>query len=189
MERTSARDRLLNAASRLFYTKGLESVGITEITKEAQIARMTLYNLFDSKGELILAVLAKFLESRKGDINAAFNEGGSPHSKLALFFDIARVAQKDDCFRGCMFINAALQTSDPAGPVHIIARTHKIWIKTKLKENLFHTITDDLAEVKAQQILTIWDGAISEAYIQQSPKPIDYGVSAASDILSNSSIH
>src|SRR4051812_49835540 len=50
-----ARDRLLDAAARLFYAGGIAATGINAITAEAGVARMSLYNNFASKEELVLA--------------------------------------------------------------------------------------------------------------------------------------
>src|SRR4051795_2888100 len=54
---TTARERLLDAAGRLFYADGIAATGINAITAEAGVARMSLYNNFASKEELILAYL------------------------------------------------------------------------------------------------------------------------------------
>jgi AcrR family transcriptional regulator len=44
----SPRDRLLNAASELFYAEGITSVGIDRIIERAGVAKATLYSSFGS---------------------------------------------------------------------------------------------------------------------------------------------
>ena len=53
------RDRLMATAWRLFYRDGYRAVGIDTLLAEAEVAKMTLYNHFDSKEALIVAVLEK----------------------------------------------------------------------------------------------------------------------------------
>src|SRR5437667_11635438 len=56
-ETSEARQRLLETADRLFYRDGIRAVGIDRIIAEAGVAKMSLYNHFPSKDDLILAVL------------------------------------------------------------------------------------------------------------------------------------
>src|SRR5262249_62388843 len=56
-ETSEARKRILETADRLFYRDGLRAVGIDRIIAEAGVAKMSLYNHFPSKNDLILAVL------------------------------------------------------------------------------------------------------------------------------------
>src|SRR5437762_2109009 len=53
---SSKRDQLLATAWRLFYRDGYRAVGIDTLLAEAEVAKMTLYNHFASKEELIVAV-------------------------------------------------------------------------------------------------------------------------------------
>ena len=55
--KSDARQRILETAERLFYANGVRSVGIDRIIAESDVAKMTLYNHFASKDELILEVL------------------------------------------------------------------------------------------------------------------------------------
>ena len=64
-KKTEARQRIVETAERLFYAEGIRAVGIDRIIAEAEVAKMTLYNHFSSKDDLILAVL-----KYRHDINA-----------------------------------------------------------------------------------------------------------------------
>ena len=48
---------LIDTALALFYTKGINSIGINEILKTSGVAKRTLYSHFESKEALILAAL------------------------------------------------------------------------------------------------------------------------------------
>ncbi len=54
---TSAKERLLKAASDLFYNQGIVATGIDAITSRAGVAKMSLYNNFASKAELVQACI------------------------------------------------------------------------------------------------------------------------------------
>src|SRR5689334_22393450 len=56
-ESSQARRRILETADRLFYKDGVRAVGIDRIIADAGVAKMSLYNHFSSKDELILEVL------------------------------------------------------------------------------------------------------------------------------------
>ncbi|MFF1595718.1 TetR/AcrR family transcriptional regulator, partial [Streptomyces sp. NPDC058286] len=55
--RRPARERLLEAAARRFYADGVAATGIDTITAEAGVAKMSLYNNFSSKADLVRAYL------------------------------------------------------------------------------------------------------------------------------------
>src|SRR6188472_1698774 len=56
---TSPRDRLIDAATRLFCRYGVNSVGVDAIVEAAGTAKTTLYKVFGSKDGLVEAVLER----------------------------------------------------------------------------------------------------------------------------------
>src|SRR4051812_32457920 len=82
------RDRLLATAWRLFYQEGYRAVGIDTLLAEAGVAKMTLYNHFVSKEELIVAVLEKRSLDLLATVDASIAKAGrSPTRQLAAVFD------------------------------------------------------------------------------------------------------
>ena len=53
----SPRERLLQAASELFYAEGVQSVGIDRVIERAGVAKASLYSTFGSKEQLVCAYL------------------------------------------------------------------------------------------------------------------------------------
>ena len=51
------RERILETARALFYTRGVNNVGIDLIILESGVAKATLYKHFKSKDDLILAYM------------------------------------------------------------------------------------------------------------------------------------
>jgi AcrR family transcriptional regulator len=56
-EGISPRERILSAASGLFYRHGIRAVGVEAIAEEAKTNKMTLYRHFTSKDELVAQYL------------------------------------------------------------------------------------------------------------------------------------
>ncbi|WP_306420675.1 TetR/AcrR family transcriptional regulator, partial [Arthrobacter sp. JCM 19049] len=55
----SARERLLQEAAQRFYANGIAATGIDGIIQGAGVAKMSLYNNFGSKAELVAAYLER----------------------------------------------------------------------------------------------------------------------------------
>ena len=56
----SAKEKLIESATKLFYSNGFHATGIERILQDAKVSKMTLYRHFKSKDELILAVLRDY---------------------------------------------------------------------------------------------------------------------------------
>jgi AcrR family transcriptional regulator len=52
-----ARQRLLLAASELFYRDGISATGVDALTEAAKVAKATFYRHFPSKDDLVMAWL------------------------------------------------------------------------------------------------------------------------------------
>ena len=77
----SVKNRLLAAAGVLFYNDGIGATGIDAITAKAGVAKMSLYNNFSSKSELVAA----FLEARHAEWLALYEiRLEAAHSPLSL---------------------------------------------------------------------------------------------------------
>jgi len=130
MPRPSKRDHLIDTAVDLFNSNGFHATGIDTILEHAGVARMTLYNHFESKDQLILAALERRDEAFRAwfveEVTAASDK---PREQLVLQFDVLRRWISGDApgpnFSGCTFINAAAEFGDPSNPVHRAARIHK----------------------------------------------------------------
>src|SRR5262245_14474873 len=114
---SEARRRILETADRLFYQDGIRAVGIDRIIAEAGVAKMSLYNHFPSKDDLILAVL----KHREEGVLGFFRSAMERHAKrakhpLRAFFAALKEWFELTGFRGCPFQNAAVELADPSHP-------------------------------------------------------------------------
>jgi AcrR family transcriptional regulator len=108
---TSARERILEAAYRLFAERGVRAVGIDEVIAEAAVAKATLYKHFPSKDDLVLAFLERREERwTRGWVEAeARRRGETPEEQLLAIFDLFDEWFRRNDFEACSFINVLLE--------------------------------------------------------------------------------
>jgi TetR/AcrR family transcriptional repressor of nem operon len=93
------RDALVRAASKLIRERGIDGVGVAEISKAAGLTHGALYAHFRSKEELALAALAHGLDRTCAGLNEAGAEG---LGGLARFLDgYLSPAGRDDYAANC----------------------------------------------------------------------------------------
>lgn len=119
---TNLQQRILEAASELFYSQGIKATGVEAIVKRAGTNKMTLYKYFPSKDELVVA----FLRQRDQDFRTWFVEqidlkAGQPKDKLLAIFEVIGEWLDVPEFRGCAFINAAAEFPLEGNPVHQVS--------------------------------------------------------------------
>src|SRR4051794_12868607 len=97
----SARERLLAAASELFYAEGIHTVGIDRVIERAGVAKASLYNTFGSKDELIRAYLQDRHRRTEGRLTAAMEKVSTPREKVLAIFTSQQAYFEASNFRGC----------------------------------------------------------------------------------------
>lgn len=133
--RKSARDRVLEVATDLFYREGIRAVGIDTIIARSGVAKMSLYRNFASKDELIVA----FVERR----NQLFFEWwdrvmgrdeGRPRDQLRnlIAATLKKVVRPD--YRGCPFLNTTAEFPEASHPARAIIADHKQEVRSRLME-------------------------------------------------------
>ncbi len=167
--KSKARQRLLEAADRLFYQDGFRSVGIDRVIAEAGVAKMTLYTHFPSKDDLILAVL-QHREQRVLDFfrSAMERHAGRTKDKLRAFFAALRDWFVSPGFRGCAFQNAAVELADATHPGAQFVRDHKRRFADMLQGLVEESIGKGAAKV-APAVALLVEGAIMTAVVQGTP--------------------
>ena len=136
--RASARDRLLAAAAECFYDHGVNGTGIDTITAAAGVAKMSLYNNFASKDDLVLAYLQarheEWLNLYRRRLAAATDARQRVGAVFDAYVDHAEMAYRHG-FRGCGLLNAAAEL--PAGaPGRQLVRRHKEEVEALLATHL-----------------------------------------------------
>ncbi|MCP4327600.1 MAG: TetR/AcrR family transcriptional regulator [Alphaproteobacteria bacterium] len=161
----SKRDQLVAAATRLFCREGFHATGVDRILEEAGVAKMTLYNHFRSKDDLILEVLsARSAAFRDWAFAEVARRADAPRDRLLAFFDVLDEWFHHGDFRGCAFVNAAAEYGDPNSPPHRAAAEHKHAVGAYLRDLAAAAGAADPARL-AEELMLLVEGAISLAHV------------------------
>jgi len=180
VKKSKARDRLVETAGRLFYAEGVRAVGIDRVIAQAEVAKTTLYAHFPSKDDLILAVL----EKREQYIDRLFQqhiEKASQKGKTQTdgFFAALKKWFQDSGFRGCAFINAAVELADREHPASKFSSAHKQRFHNTLHKVIAEDYGASVAKQVAPAVCLVVEGAIVTAVLEASTKPADTAKAAA----------
>lgn len=130
----NVRERILQAAYKLFSERGISNVGIDAIVTESGCAKSSLYNNFASKEDLALA----FMRDREAAWTHGWLEEAiqalatTPEGRLLAIFDVFDGWFRRDDFEGCSFINVLLE-SEKNRPIRDAATEHLANIRAILK--------------------------------------------------------
>ncbi len=185
--KSEARERIVEAAERLFYANGIRGVGIDRIIAEAEVAKMTLYNHFASKDDLILAVL-KYRENR---VNEMFAKSIERHvrkgmSRLEAFFAALKGWFESPGYRGCSFINAVVELADSCPSASQFAAEHKRRFHSMLRGFILEAAGDKAAAF-APAVSLLVEGAIVTALMEKSSRPAVVARNAALALVAKKS--
>jgi len=178
----SATERLTATAARLFQERGLTRVGINEIIREADVARMSLYNNFGSKEDLALAAYAEVSRRRHEAIEAAIEAAAGSEEAILAIFDLAKRLAGHPSFRGCVFINLAAHVGIDDERLSGLVREHKLFLR-KSFERLATDLGDAAPETLGRQLLALWDGAVVDAFVEGDTAPIRAARAAAAKLI------
>jgi AcrR family transcriptional regulator len=182
--KSKARQRIVETAERLFYAEGVRSVGIDRIIAEAEVAKMTLYNHFSSKDDLILGVL----QYREEKFGGMFDRWMERHiekgmDRLEAFFAALKDWFESPGFRGCAFINAVVELADAHHAASQFSAEHKERFHEMLKEIITET-RGKKASSAAPAIALMVEGAIVTAVMEQTSDAADVAKDAAMTLVS-----
>jgi AcrR family transcriptional regulator len=177
---SDARQRIVKTAERLFYAEGVRAVGIDRIIAEAEVAKMSLYNHFSSKDDLILAVL----QNREEKFSGMFEKWMDHHAskgmdRLRAFFAALKDWFESAGFRGCMFINARVELADAKHPASEFSACHKVRFHEMLQSIIEESSGAKAAETASPAIALLVEGAIVTAVMEQSSESADVARDAA----------
>jgi AcrR family transcriptional regulator len=158
-----AKLRILLTAAELFYDEGIRSVGVDRLIAASSVTKATFYKHYGSKDR----VIAAYVGYRHRLVAEAFAERMTPEigatDALLAVRDAVLADIADAGFRGCPFINAAAEFSDPQHPVRLAVREHREWYATTL-ERLTRALGHPLPGDAADELVLARDGAMSGGY-------------------------
>jgi AcrR family transcriptional regulator len=179
--RRPARERLLEAASELFYDEGVQTVGIDRIIEHAGVAKASLYNTFGSKEELVRAYLANRHAGTMKRLLAAVDAHTDPRERLLAVFDAQGELFAQNTFRGCAFVTASAE-APRGGLVQQAADDDRADIRGLLTRLARDAGAADPA-LLGRQLQLIYDGAGLGARMDRDPSTARVARTAAAELI------
>jgi AcrR family transcriptional regulator len=168
---SAARARILDTVDRLFYEEGIRAVGVHRVVDEARVTRVTLYRHFPAKDDLVVAYLRKRADSDRRQVWQVLDAHiGDPRGALR---DLARHLVEtgfENLHRGCPFINAAAEFSDPDHPARRAVTEHRRWV-TEVMADLLRDAGEPQPAETARLLMMLRTGAVVAAALDGEPAP------------------
>lgn len=155
------RERILDAASRLFTQQGISRTGVDTLIAEAGVAKATFYRHFPSKEQLVVAWLLDPRTRWFHRVRAiAESRAATPAERVPRLFEAAAEWLEAGDYRGCPYLNTAVELADPNRPPGHALREYLAEIGTYLEQQAALIGHPDPAHV-GRQLHTLMAGAIS----------------------------
>ncbi|WP_309709399.1 TetR/AcrR family transcriptional regulator [Pseudolysinimonas sp.] len=158
-----AKLRILLTADELFYDEGIRSVGVDRLIATANVTKATFYKHYGSKDRVITAYVGYRHRQVAEEFTRITSPTDTPADALNAVRDSVLATIAAPGFRGCPFINAAAEFSDPQHPVRYAVRDHREWYATVL-ERLTRALGHPLPGDAADELVLARDGAMSGGY-------------------------
>ncbi|WP_407158972.1 TetR/AcrR family transcriptional regulator [Bradyrhizobium sp. STM 3557] len=174
------RNRIIAAATSLFYSEGIRAVSVDAVADKAGLTKKTLYYHFRSKDDLIAAYLAARDQPNLALFKRWFEEaeGALPDKVAAIFRNLARSARHPK-WRGCGFLRTTAELANlPGHPAIKIGAAHKKKFETWLRETFAAEGIGDAAEL-ARQMLLLLDGSFAVVLLHRDPSYMETAGGAA----------
>jgi AcrR family transcriptional regulator len=163
----SPRERLLDAASELFYAEGVQSVGIDRVIAQAGVAKASLYSAFGSKEGLVSA----YLERRHEELIARLRDAAAgvedPVERLLAVFDSQAGQFPRAGYRGCAFMAASAEAPADSEITEATARYRGEVRDLFVELSAAAGVADP--EQLADQLRLIYDGGSVAANLDHNP--------------------
>jgi AcrR family transcriptional regulator len=167
--RPPAPERVLEIASELFYAEGINTVGVDRIAAEADASKATLYAHFGNKDGLVAAYLDRRAALSRQQLSELLHSQADAREQLLKVFESLVDWYSQDDFRGCHFIQAGSELTDPEHPAVIVMQRHRTWVKDLFAE-LCEALGAPDPAVLAAQLLMLYDGATVAADLDRYPE-------------------
>ncbi|MFG2825624.1 TetR/AcrR family transcriptional regulator [Kitasatospora sp. NPDC048365] len=159
----SSRDRLLDAAAALAYTQGV-GVGIEALCKAAGVSKRSMYQLFDSKDDLLAASLERRAAAYAATLLPDTAGPGSPRLRILHVFEQLETQASSPQYAGCPYLAVQIELKNSEHPASRVADRVKQGLGAFFLAEARRGGALD-PELLARQLLLLFDGASARAGI------------------------
>jgi len=185
MKESAVKDKIVDVATRLFYNQGYNLTGINQVIKEADIARASLYNHFESKTDLLLAYLEKFNDDWFAGLDAFLEPISDPKKKVLALFDYRMSSQQKLGFGGCASIKINDEVGGDDARITEIVRRNKHTLKSRILKLVLAVKHKQILSTAAlaDMIYLLMEGGVTSASIFKSKHDLENGKMIAAQLL------
>ncbi|OFJ54887.1 TetR/AcrR family transcriptional regulator [Mycolicibacterium grossiae] len=157
------RERILAAATELFYEHGINATGVDRLVDVSSVSKRTLYKHFSAKD----AVVEEYLRSIEDHLDHRAVRADDPRERLLGIFDLRPRGR----IRGCPFHNAAVEAADAMPGVRTVVSDFKRRSIVGLEEMAEAAGARDPARL-ARQLAVVFEGAMALSTSLDDPGPV-----------------
>jgi AcrR family transcriptional regulator len=173
-------ERIIAAASKLFYGEGIRSVSLDAVAEKAGVTKRTLYYHFKSKDDLVAAYLSGRDQPNIALFQRWFAEtdGGLADKTRGVFIQLAQSARHPK-WKGCGFLRTTAELANmPGHPAIKIGAAHKKKFE-RWMQDCFETegLGDGL--LLARQIMLLLDGSFAVGLLHRDASYMETAGEAA----------
>lgn len=172
---TPGATRVLDAASRLFYERGIHAVGVDTIAEAAGVTKKTLYDRFGSKEALVVSYLQHRDALWRAHVARHLEFVAEPGIERVLTVFDAAIAWSDEYSpKGCSAINARAEIGDghDGHPIFPEVSRQKAWLL-----DLFLELCRDAGSadpgLMSKAMMLLYEGAIVTVGMETFAKPFE----------------
>ncbi|MDK4743662.1 TetR/AcrR family transcriptional regulator [Rhizobium sp. CNPSo 3464] len=163
------KEQLIAVATDLFSRHGFHPVGVDRILAEAGVARMTLYNHFPGKEDLISAVLDRRYQDIMASLRAYVKPTASAREQLRCIFAWHEAWFDTPEFSGCLFERALAEFGTDYPNISNVAIQYKKTMTAWMGDMLKTLLPEHAATRVASIFLILLDGATIDARAFHDP--------------------
>lgn len=179
---SQTREKILRTASSLFWHKGFESTGVSEILKKTGVGAGSLYWFFDSKEDILLAVLDHYRDMLEQQIaRPALDASDDPVERILHILEFYRNHLIENSFElGCPIGNVVLELGDRYPAVRRkTEELFEVW-RDMIARCVDHAVGKSEQEIDVGSlsifVLTIMEGGLVQARAHQDIRYFDESV-------------
>ncbi|WP_189107297.1 TetR/AcrR family transcriptional regulator [Streptomyces camponoticapitis] len=162
------RERLLDAAEKVFYARGIQAVGMDRLRTASGVPLKRIYQLYSCKDDVVCAFLRRRHDRMMGAIAGYVARAEGPEQRVFALFDWLYDWFGEPDFRGCAWMNAFGEL----GPTNaaVAAEVHRH--KDAFRELLTGTVRDaGYPAVVADAVYLLVEGAVVAAQLRRDAEP------------------
>jgi AcrR family transcriptional regulator len=177
------REKILDTASNLFQTQGINSTGVDNIVAVAGTTKMTLYKYFRTKEALILEVLEKNQQDFQNWLNEKLISNSlKPADKIQQLFDYIEEWINSPTFIGVAFIKASAEFPSEENPIHQLSSQQSREFRQFIGKLAGEAGIKD-PDGLALQLSLLFEGAVQAEQMQRGSGAIKYAKKAAKILI------